>query len=60
MCLAADKDKVDQPTGGIADAHDLAGKSAAGTAESLLVLVVIAIESQTQCIGLLGRAPAAF
>ena len=60
MRLAGDKDKVDQTAGGIADPDDLAAKTAPGTAESLLVLVVAAIESQTQRIGLLGRAPAAF
>lgn len=57
--LAGDKNKVDQAAGGIADPDYLAAKTAPGTAESLLVLVA-AIESQTQCVGLLGRAPAAF
>jgi hypothetical protein len=44
--LAGDKDKVYQTAGGIADPDDLAAKTAPGTAESLLVLVVAAIESQ--------------
>lgn len=59
MRLAGDKDKVDQAASGIADPDYLAAKTAPGTAESLLVLVA-AIESQTQRISLLGRAPAAF
>jgi hypothetical protein len=59
VCLTGDKDKVDKAASGIADPDDLAAQTAPGTAESLLVRVA-AIESQTQRIGLLGRAPAAF
>ena len=60
MRLAWHQHEVDEPACGIANANDLAGKSAPGTAEGLLVLVVAAIESQTQRIGLVDRAPAAF
>ena len=58
--LPGHQDKVDKPPIGVANAHDLATEAAAGTAEGLLVAAVLAIESQTQRVGLLGRAPDAF
>ena len=52
--------KVDQPAVRVANTHYFATETAAGTTDRLLVAAFLAIESQTQCVGLLGRAPAAF
>jgi hypothetical protein len=60
MRLAGHHDKVDQPASGIADANDLAAETTSRTPQSLLIIVGVAIESQTQRIALLARAPAAF
>ena len=60
MRLAGHQDKVDKPAGGVADANDLAAETAPRAPQGLLVIAGVAIESQTQAVGLLGRAPAAF
>jgi hypothetical protein len=52
--------KVYKPPIRVANANDLATEAAAGPAEGLLVAAFLAIESQTQRVGLLGRAPDAF
>lgn len=60
MRLAGHQDKVDEPAGGVTHADDLAAETAARTSQSLIVTDGAAIESQSQRVGLLGRAPAAF
>ncbi len=58
--LARHQDEVDEAAISVANAYDLGAEAAAGAADRLLVAAFFAIESQTQCVGLLGRAPAAF
>ncbi len=58
--LPGHQDKVDETAVSVANADDLATETAAGAAKGLLVAAVLAIESQTQRVGLLGRAPDAF
>ncbi len=60
MRLARHQNEINQPAGGVTDTDDLAAEPAPGTAQSLGIFAVLAIESQTQRVGLLGRAPAAF
>jgi hypothetical protein len=54
------QNKVDQSPGGIAGTDDLAAETASRTPQGLLIAVALAIGPQTQVVGLLGRAPAAF
>ena len=58
--LSGDQEKIHQPAGGVADAHDLGPEPAARTAEGFRLAAGVANESQSQRRGLLGRAPAAF
>ena len=60
MRLTWCQDKVDEAASRIADTDDFATKSAPRTTKGLGIAMGVAIESQTQRIGLLGRAPAAF
>jgi hypothetical protein len=58
--LAGYQDEVDEAAIGVANTYDLAAEATAGPADRLLVAAFLAIESQTQRVSLLGRAPAAF
>ena len=51
---------VSRPALRAANAHYFATETAAGTTGRVLVAAFLAIESQTQCVDLLGRAPATF
>jgi hypothetical protein len=58
--LTRDQDKINQPTGGIADTDDLGAETTPRTSQGLRIMGGVAIESQTQWVSLLGRAPVAF
>lgn len=60
MRLSGDRQKIHQPAGGVADAHDFGAEPAARTAEGFRLAGGAANESQSQRRRLLGRAPAAF
>src|SRR5277367_4304678 len=60
MRLARHQDKVDESASGIADANDFAAETTPRAAKSLLIVVGVVIESQTQAVDLLARAPAGF
>ncbi len=60
MRLACHQDKVKEAASRIANTDDLAAKPTSRAAQSLRIAAGAAIESQTQLVGLLARAPAAF
>ena len=64
MCLAGYQQEVYQPSGCIADTHDLGAETTPRPAQSLAFVSYIASESQTQSrplpMALPGRAPDAF
>ena len=58
--LTCHQDKVEEAASRIANTDDLAAKPTPRAAQRLRIAAGIAIESQTQLVGLLARAPAAF
>jgi uncharacterized protein (DUF2236 family) len=50
MRLARHQDKVDESASGIADANDFAAETTPRAAKSLLIVVGVVIESQTQAV----------
>jgi hypothetical protein len=58
--LAGNQDKVEEAASRIANTDNLTAKPTSRAAQSLRIAAGIAIESQTQLVGLLALAPAAF
>ena len=58
--LAGRHDEVDQSASSIADTDNFGADATPGAAQRLSIAAGVAIESQSQRIGLLGRAPVAF